>query len=154
MDSHKILVPLNFTSNDEKSIDLVIRTFRQHEDAAITLFHSYIPAPKIDVSDKTVMNRMAANLSYLRQKITELEVEIKNARDRLIREGFSNERVNYVFKPQDKGTAQEIIEQANKGGYTALVLNRSPGNIRRFFTPSVSKKAIKALQHLELYMVG
>ena len=154
MDGHKILVPYNFTSSDEKSIDLVIQTFGQHQDAEITLFHSYIPVPDIDVSDKTVMSRMAGNLSYLRQKITELEVEIIKARDRLISAGFPNERVSYVFKPQEKDTAQEIIEHANKGKFTAIVLNRSPSSIRKFFTVSVSKKVIKALKNLELYMVG
>jgi hypothetical protein len=154
MDGHKILVPYNFTSNDEKSIDLVIRTFGQHQDAEITLFHSYIPVPDIDVSDKTVMSRMAGSLSYLRQKITELEGDIIKARDRLVSAGFTDERVNYVFKPQEKDAAQEIIDQANKGKYTALVLSRSPGSIRKFFTLSVSKKVTKALQNLELYMVG
>ncbi len=154
MDGHKILVPYNFTSNDEKAIDLVIQTFGQHQDAEVTLFHSYIPVPDIDVSDKTVMSRMAGNLSYLRQKITELEAEIIKARNRLIGAGFPDESVNYVFKPQDKDTAQEIIEQAHKGKYTTIVLNRSPVSIRKYFTFSVSKKVIKALKNLELYMVG
>jgi hypothetical protein len=154
MDGHKILVPYNFTSTDEKSIDLVIQTFGQHQDAEITLFHSYIPVPDIDVSDKTVMSRMAGNLNYLRQKITELEAEIIKARDRLINAGFTSDRVNYVFKPQEKDAAQEIIDQANKGKFTGIVLNRSPNNIRKFFTLSVSKKVIKALKNLELYMVA
>ena len=154
MDGHKILVPYNFTSNDVKSIDLVIQTFGQYQDAEITLFHSYIPVPDIDVSDKTVMSRMAGNLSYLRQKINELEIEIKKARDRLVSAGFAIEKVNYIFKPQEKDTAQEIIDQANKGRFTGIVLNRSPNSIRNFFTLSVSKKVIKALKNLELYMVA
>ncbi len=154
MDGHNILVPYNFTSNDEKSIDLVIQTFGQHKDAAITLFHAYIPVPDIEISDKTVMSRIASNLNYLRQKLNELEMEIVRAKDRLIDAGFSGDKVNYVFKPQEKDTAQEIIDQANKGKYTGIVLNRSPASIRKFFTPSVSKKVVKALKNLELYMVG
>lgn len=154
MAGHKILVPYNFTSNDEKSIDLVIQNFGQQEDAEITLFHTYTPVPDIDVSDKTIMSRMAANLSYLRQKINDLEIEIIKARDRLVSAGFPDERVTYVFKPHEKDTAQEIIEHANKGKFTAIVLNRSPGSIRKFFTLSVSKKVTKALKNLELYMVA
>lgn len=150
----KILVPYNFTSSDEKSIDLVIQNFGEHEDAEITLFHAYVPVPEIDISDKTVMSRIAGNLSYLRQKINDLEVEIVKARDRLISAGFADEKVNYVFKPQEKDAAQEIIEQANRGKFNTIVLNRSPSNIRKFFTLSVSKRVIKALKNLELYMVS
>ena len=154
MAGHKILVPYNFTYNDEKAIDLVIQSFRQEQDAQITLFHAYIPVPEIEISDKTVMSRMTGNLSYLRQKINELEAEIINAKERLVSAGFSHERVNYVFKPQQKDAAQEIIEHAKQGKYTAIVLNRRPGSIRKFFTLSVSKKVTKTLKNMELYMVA
>jgi hypothetical protein len=154
MAGQKILVPYNFTVNDEKSIDLVIQNFMQHQDVRITLFHVYLPVPNIAIDDKTVMSRISGNLSYLRQKINDLEVEIVKARDRLIDAGFSKERVNYVFKPQDKDTAQEIIDQATNREYSGIVLSRSPASIRKFFTPSVSKRVNKVLQHLDLYMVG
>lgn len=154
MAAKKILVPYNFTANDEKAIDLVIQNFSQHPETRITLFHVYLPVPNIEINDKTVMSRISGNLSYLRQKINDMEVEIVKARDRLIDAGFPKEKVNYIFKPQDKDAAQEIIEQAYNGEFTDIVLNRSPASIRKFFTPSISKRVEKALQHLELYMVG
>jgi hypothetical protein len=154
MAAKKILVPYNFTANDEKAIDLVIQNFSQLPDTRITLFHAYLPVPNIEISDKTVMSRISGNLSYLRQKISDLEAEIVKARDRLTEAGFPRESVGYTFKPQDRGAAQEIIDQAISGEYTGIVLNRSPASIRKFFTPSVSKRVVKALQHLELYMVG
>ena len=154
MAATKILVPYNFTANDEKAIDLVIQNFSQHPDTRVTLFHVYLPVPNIEVSDRTVMSRISGNLSYLRQKINDLEAEIVKARDRLIDAGFPMEKVNYTFKAQDRDAAQEIIEQAIAGEFTGIVLNRSPASIRKFFTPSVSKRVVRALQHLELYMVG
>jgi hypothetical protein len=154
MAAKKILVPYNFTASDDKAIDLVIQNFSQHPDTRITLFHVYLPVPNIEINDKTVMSRISGNLSYLRQKINDMEVEIVKARDRLIDAGFPKEKVNYIFKPQDKDAAQEIIEQAYNGEFTDIVLNRSPASIRKFFTPSISKRVEKALQHLELYMVG
>ena len=154
MTGHRILVPYNFTSNDEKSVDLVIQNFGGHQDTEVTLFHVYTPVPVIDVSDKTVMGRIAGNLSYLRQKINDLETEIVKARDRLIEAGFPSGKVNYVFKPQEKDAAQEIIDHVNKGKFTAIVLNRSPGSIRNFFNLSVSRRVTKALTNMELFMVG
>lgn len=150
----KILVPYNFTRNDEKAIAFVIDSFSQVEDTEITLFHTYVPVPDIEVSDKTVMARLSGNLSYLRQKIYDLEQAIKDAAQRLIKAGFPKEKVHYIFKSRHKETAQEIIDQALEGKFGAIVLNHNPHKIRRFFMPSISKKVSKALMHKELYVIG
>jgi hypothetical protein len=72
----------------------------------------------------------------------------------LLEAGFAKERVNHVFKPQERDAALEIIDHAIGGEFTDIVLNRSPASIRKFFTPSISKRVVKALQHLEIFMVG
>lgn len=154
MPTLKILIPYNFTANDEKAIDFVIEMFGRSPDAEVTLFHTYVPLPNIEVSDKTVMARLAGNMSYLRQKISELEEAIGVAADRLITAGFAKERVHCLFKPRQKEPAQEIIEQVNTGHHTTIVLNHHPSQVQRFFTTSISKKVAKALKHKELHIVG
>jgi hypothetical protein len=42
MAAYKILLPYNFTKNDEKAVAFVIDSFGQQADAQITLFHAYI----------------------------------------------------------------------------------------------------------------
>lgn len=154
MDTLKILVPYNFTGNDEKAIDLVVDSFGREKDAEITLFHTYVPVPDIEVSDKTVMARLSGNMSYLRQKKNELEKAIADAVQRLIHAGFAKEKVHYIFTPRHKETAQEIIDLAINGEFTGIVLNHNPSKIRKFFTTSISKKVAKALMHKKLYIVG
>ena len=154
MSTLKILVPYNFTGNDDKAIDFVIDSFGRSADAEITLFHTYAPLPKLDISDKTVMARISANLTYLQQKTNELEEELDKAVDRLVDAGFDKERVHSVFKPRQKEPAQEIIDHANKGQYTTIVLNHHPSRVRKFFTTSISKKVAKALMQKELHIVG
>lgn len=150
----KILVPYNFTRNDEKAVAFVIDSFSRVADTEVTLFHTYVPVPDIEVSDKTVMARLSGSLGYLRQKILDLEQAIKDAAKRLIEAGFPEEKVHYIFKPRRKETAQEIIDQALDGQFGAIVLNHNPYKIRKFFMPSISKKVSKALMHKELYVVG
>ena len=150
----KILVPYNFTRNDEKAVAFVIDSFSQVEDTEITLFHTYVPVPDIEISDKTVMARLSGNLHYLRQKIYDLEQAIQNAAERLMEAGFPQKKVHYIFKPRHKETAQEIIDQALEGKFGAIVLNHNPHKIRKFFMPSISKKVSKALMHKELYVIG
>ena len=150
----KIMVPYNFTVNDEKTIDFVVDSFGRETDAEITLFHTYVPVPDIEVSDKTVMARLSGNMSYLRQKKNELEKAIANAAQRLIDAGFTKEKVHYIFSPRQKETAQEIIDLAIQGRFTGIVLNHNPSKIRQFFTTSISKKVAKELMHMKLYIVG
>lgn len=154
MPTLKILIPYNFTGNDDKAIDFVIDMFGRSPDAEVTLFHSYTPLPNIEVSDKTVMARLAGNMTYLHQKINELEQAITIAADRLVTAGFAKERVHCLFKPRHKEPAQEIIDQVKKGHHTTIVLNHHPSQVRKFFTTSISKKVAKALMHKELHIVG
>jgi len=45
MARQKILLPYNFTQNDRKALNFVIRTFPKGTEVEITLFNAYIPAP-------------------------------------------------------------------------------------------------------------
>ncbi len=154
MAAQKILVPFNFTRNDEKAIAFVIDRFSHQPDTQITLFHAYIPVPKIEISDKTVMSRIAGNLAYLRQKNYDLEEALDQTQTRLVKAGFSEQNIKRIFKPQEKEISQEIIEQAAKGEFTTIVLNHNPSKIKRYFTPSVTKKVARALKDIELSIVG
>jgi len=154
MDGQKILVPYNFTGNDQKTLDFIVQQYCQEKDAEITLFHVYTPVPNIDVSDKTVMNLLTGNLSYLRQKISELEEAFGKARERLIRAGFGSGRVHCEFKPVKDDVAQEIINQVKSGGFDTIVLNHNPSRIKGFFTMSTSKKIIRALPGVRIHMVA
>jgi len=153
MDGQKILVPYNFTRSDEKSLEFVIQRYGQAKDVEITLFHAYVPVPDIDISDKTVMNLMASNLSYLRQKINELQAELEKAGQRLVYAGFPPEKVRCEFMPLKDDVAQEIIRQARSGGFANIILNHNPSKIKGFFTMSTSKKIMKTLPGIGIHMV-
>ena len=74
----KVLIPYNFTRHDEKCVDFAIQRYGASPTTQFTIFHTYIPVPDVDISDKTVMGRLAGNLTYLHQKITECNETIKN----------------------------------------------------------------------------
>jgi nucleotide-binding universal stress UspA family protein len=153
MATRKILVPYNFTQNDEKAVAFIVDSFGHQADAQITLFHTYIAVPDIEVSDKTVMSRLSGNLSYLRQKNYELEEALQQTQKRFVKEGFAEKNVQCVFKAQEKEVAQEIIEQATKGGFDTIVLSKNPSKIGKFFSASISKKVARALKDIELLIV-
>jgi hypothetical protein len=110
--------------------------------------------PDIEISDKTVMNRLAGNMAYLRQKTYALKEALDAAARRLIDAGFPGHRVNAVFAPRNTDTAQEIVGHAVKGRFTDIVLNHHPGKIRKYFTTSISRKVARELADKKLHVVG
>ncbi len=154
MARQKVLVPYNFRANDENALEFVVQRFSKDKEVEVTLLNIYAAVPEIDVRGNPIMQKMAANLNYLRQKIMEQEEEMKKARDRLVENGFSKEQVNYVQMPMKKGVAQDIADYAAKEGFSTVVVNRSPERITRFFTSSVSDKVTRRLPDKTVLMVN
>ncbi len=140
MDRKKVLIPYNFTANDDKSLDFAVRRFADDENAEVTLFNAYTPVPEIDVRNNPVMEKMSFNLSWLRQKINEQENGLKQALENLAKRGISGDRAKYLFRPLKKDVARDIIDLIDSENFDFVVLNRSPARITRFFTKSVSEK--------------
>ena len=154
MAGRKVLVPYNFTANDEKALDFVIRKFASEEDVAVILFNAYTPVPEVQVRNNPIMDRMSANLAYLRQKVREQEEELKGAKKRLVQNGFSEDRVDCVFKPMRKDVAREVVDLARKERCDVVVVNRNPANIKRFFTISVAERVTRDLKDIEVVVVA
>ena len=153
MAGRKVLVPYNFTANDEKALDFVIRKFAPEEDVTVTLFNAYTPAPEVQVRNNPIMEKMSANLAYLRQKVREQEEELKRTKKRLIQNGFSDDRVDTIFKPMRKDVAREVVDLARKERCDVVVVNRNPANIKRFFTISVAERVTRDLKDIEVVVV-
>jgi hypothetical protein len=146
MAGQNVLVPYNFTANDQKALDFVIRTFAHQENAEITLFNAYTPPPQIDMRGSPIMEKMASNLNYLTRKMHEQEVGLKSAKETLVKNGFSEKQVHYVFSPISKDIAGDIADFCMKERFDMLVLNRKTGKVGRFFTGSVFEKVVTALK--------
>lgn len=154
MASQKILLPYNFTSNDQKALDFVIRSFAHQQDVELTLFNAYTSVPDIEVRGSPIMETMRGNLSYLSQKIKEQEDELMVVRNKLLERGFSKDRIHTVFEPKKKDIAGEIVDLALKGRFNVVVLNRKPGKIARFFTGSVFDKVVTSLKETTVCIVS
>ena len=153
MDKQKVLVPYNFTNYDEKALDFVTRRFADDKGVEVTLFNAYTPVPKIEMRNSVIMEKISSNLAYLQQKIHEHETWIKQAREKLIQNGFSSNRVHHIFRALNKDVAQDIVDLVLDSGFDMVILNRNPGKITRFFTGSVSNKVMKSLKQVDVYIV-
>jgi hypothetical protein len=150
----KILLPFNFTEHDNKALDFAIRTYAGHEDTHITLYNAHTPTPDIDMRSDPVMERMRSHLDYLSIQIYNQEDALKKTKEKLLKSGFSSDRVRYIFKPLKKDIAGDIIDQVLKGNFDVVILNRKPTKITRFFTRSVFLKVISTVKSVTVCVVN
>lgn len=153
MQEKSILLPYNFTPHDRKALDFVIECMSP-ETNRITLFHGYPPLPAITPNDASVMGKLKANMSYLNQKISELENALNGVREELVATGFHQSRVKVIFKPRKKEIANDIIELAHQHRYDVIVLNRVAKKVSRYFSGSVFHRVITTLTNSAVCVVS
>ncbi len=155
MAAQRILVPYNFSQNDQKAVDFVIKTFGQQADIDITIFHAYAPISEVESDDhQSATAKLKRRLSYLTQELTEREIALQELRTQLITSGFERDKVHYIFKSRKKEVAAAIIDQVEEGQYEIIVLNHRPGKVTRFFTGSVFIKVVTALKDTTICVVS
>ena len=153
MAKQKILLPYNFTEMDRKAVDFVIHTFNHQELIEITLLHIYTPLPAIETDSSTVMGRLTSSMQYLAKQVKEKEKGLEETKAYLLKNGFIDRQVNYIFRARAKQLADEINETARDGGFAMVVLNYRPYRITRLFTQSVHNKVISLLKDVTVCIV-
>jgi nucleotide-binding universal stress UspA family protein len=150
----KVLLPYNFTGLDQKALDFVINTFGKQKNIEVTLFNAYTAAPEIETTSTSVTSKLKESLSYLSQKITEQEAELKKIKQKLIENGFEDDLVHTVFQPRRKEVASEIIDLATANNFDVIILSHRPGRATRFFSGSRYSKVISALRNVTVCVVS
>jgi nucleotide-binding universal stress UspA family protein len=153
MSIQKLLVPYNFTSHDQKSLDFVIRHFAHQGNIEVTLFSVYSPIPEIKSVGSPIMEQMKRNLIYLSQKNNELEAALVEAQSTLIKGGFPQSQVKYSFTPRKTDIANEIIRMVRKENFNLVVVNHKPGKATHLFTGNVFSKVVNALKNTVICVV-
>ncbi|MBW1821624.1 MAG: universal stress protein [Deltaproteobacteria bacterium] len=146
MPNQKILLPYNFTSNDRKALEFVVRTFANQKDVEVTLFNVYTPVPEIEMRGSPIMRKMASSIQHLIKKVYEQEDALKAVKQELSQNGFSGHQVYHIFKPRQKDVALEIIDLCLNGQFNVVVINHKQSKITRFFTANVFTKVVTALK--------
>ncbi len=139
----KILTPCNFTQNDQKAVQYVGKRYGGEEDVEVTLFHVYTPPPEIDVTNNPIMEKMQANVSYLRMQTEEQKRALEKIKKDLVDYGFKATQVEIVFQPVKVDAATDIINQWKQGKFNIVVLTRNPGSIVNYFSRSITKRVIR-----------
>ena len=154
MAGQRVLVPYNFTIYDQKVIDFIIRTFLPVKEIKFTLFHAYAPLPEIQTGSNAVLGRLQGTIMSLSEELSGQERYLKEGKGALVKKGFSDDQVDYIFKAKKKDVANEIAETVLKGGYQMVLLSRNPTKTTRLFGRSVSSKLLGILKDTTICIVN
>ncbi len=144
--SVKILIPYNFTPNDQKSIDFVGHRYSERKEVEITLFHAYIPVPQMATGDSPIMEKVIHNASFLLLQQDERKNTLEEVRHQLMNHGIAGHHVHCIFRPVRVDIATDIIQVWKDGKFDVVVLSRNPGNIVNFFSRSISKRVVRHIE--------
>jgi hypothetical protein len=144
MASFRILLPYNYSPNDQKAIRFAINAFAGQEDVSLILFHVYTPLPNIDVTANPENLKMRSGMTFLASELKEKEEALQSVREMLVESGFDGEGVTCVFKKRVKSAAEEIVDAV--AGCNVLVLSRGGGKVTQFFTRSIYARVVTALR--------
>jgi len=154
MSTQKLLLPYNFTRLDQKALEFVINTFGKSDNVAVTVFNAYTPIPEIKTDGTFVTGKLKGSLNYLFQNIKKNEVVLYEVKYKLVESGFSENRVNCIFKPRKKDIATEILDLTTSDNFDTIVLNRKHARVTRFFSASISNKVMMNLKDLTVCIVS
>ncbi len=153
--AENILIPYNYTINDDQSIDFVRQKYGSSEETKITLFHAYSPVPVIDTHNNPIMEKIIRQTSYLRALQKEHKNALLKVRQEMINMGLNGDNINCIFAPLKEDIVIDIIRLAESKKINAIVLNRNPGNILNYFIRSTSKRLIQYFSRdVEIYVVN
>ncbi len=144
MATFRILLPYNYSPNDQKAIRFAIDAFAGRKETSVTLFHAYTPLPIIDVTASPENAKMRSGMTYLATELKEKEEALKVVGDMLVENGFHRDAVTCVFRKRVKSAAEEIVDQI--AGCNVLVLSRGAGKVTHFFTRSIYARVVTALR--------
>ena len=152
MATQKVLVPYNFTAQEEKTLDFVVGTYANRDDVQITLFNAYTPLPTVDMDASPELSKMRGAMASLSSELREKEAGLKSAKEFLLQNGLRDDQVDYIFKAKDRSVADEIMDAVSKGHYRVLVLSRQL-KVSRLFGRSVHTKVLSSLKDITVCIV-
>jgi nucleotide-binding universal stress UspA family protein len=153
----KILIALDGSEAAWRAVEYVGKHFGRVPRVKVTLLHVLPDLPPLfwDIGHFLSRQEQKARKSLIDQWEKEHEARwtelIEKAKRHLVRAGVSAGAIRRTFKPDYGDVATEIIEEAVKGRYSAIVMGRTGRAKDR--TPRLGSVTNKVLRHASGFQV-
>jgi nucleotide-binding universal stress UspA family protein len=156
MQEKNVLIPHNFTEEDEKALDYATRIFAHQPRTTITLYHLYTPLPRTDKLEPGTKDARTNTAVLIKQNIWDKENELQTLANKLTASGgFTPEQIKIKLKARRKSVGKELLEAVEQGGYNSIVVSADPSKSpRRLFGENVYDTLLSHLKETEIIIVA
>ncbi|RUM35329.1 MAG: hypothetical protein DSY50_05005 [Desulfobulbus sp.] len=149
----KILVAVDGSVFSSNSLDYLIRLFPANHDISIHLL-SIVSAGSSDQNWMLDVDPLRRDTPAVELRKAKASRYLKDARERLLRNGFSENRIQLSVESSSGSIAVSIHHQANQGMFDALLIGRrGVGKIGEMFMGSVSTDLLNTCHEVPLWMI-
>jgi nucleotide-binding universal stress UspA family protein len=157
----KILIALDGSEESWHAVEYVGKHFGRRPDVKVTLLHVLPDLPPLfwDIGHFLTKEEHKTRKSLVDQWEKEQEARwtdlIQKAKRRLVKAGISASAIKRKFKPDYGDVATEIIEEAQKGRYSTIVIGRSGrGKNKTSQLGSVTNKVLHHASGLHVIVIN
>jgi nucleotide-binding universal stress UspA family protein len=129
-----------------RAVEYVGQMFSKVEGVKVTLFSVYDKVPDYDMVDTHFTKQVKGNIAALEREKESGRLKMDEAKNHLLRLGFSEDQVQVKYIEKEKSIPKQIIDEVNVGQYgTVVVGRRGESNIKNMLFGSVSGSVISNL---------
>lgn len=128
--AHKVLIPLDSSKGAWRAVEYVAEAFGHTSGVQVTLLHilSGLPPAFWDdghiLEEKEKASRQRLVASWQKEQEQKWQGLVKKAHERLTKAGVPKDAVVNKFKPKDYDVAEDILSEAEAGGFDTIVMGR------------------------------
>lgn len=153
----RILIAMDESQNALRAVEYVARSFTP--DHAVTLYHVIMDTAMIcDLNSPELIPYFVAQqitfCSLEEKKRNLVERAMEEAKARLVRAGFQEERISARMESKKKGVAGDILAEARSGYQTIVMGRRGLSGVAEFLIGSVSQKILHNAGDITVVLVG
>ncbi len=152
----KLLLAIDGSKNSLTALEYVGRLFNDCPETTLVLFHVLPPIPPI-YKEESAMDPMAQKhlLQWKEKQQEAIEGVLKKSKERLLKSGWPESQIQTRPQEQRIGIARDILLEAEKGIYDAVVIGRRGlSKVVEIFLGSVSHKVIQGAKELPVWVIG
>ncbi len=149
----KILIAIDGSVYSSNSLDYLIRLFKNDESLSVHLL-SIISSAAGDQSWMFDVDPLRQHSPATERRKRTAERYLKDARDRLVRNGFNENNITFQAKITSASIATAIHAEANRGTYDGLLIGRRGiGKVGEMFFGSVSAYLVEKCHNVPLWII-
>ena len=159
--AHKVLIALDSSEGAWRAVEYAAEAFGRTPGVQITLLHilSGLPPAFWDdghiLADKEKESRQRLVGNWQKEQEKQWQGLVKKAHDHLTQAGIHKDAVVSKFKPKYYDVAEEILTEAQNGGFDTIIMGRRGlGTAKSLLLGSVTNKVVQNAKGYAVSIVG